>query len=43
MPCSRTQGILAMPEDDGLLEPAKAVWQQPTIATAISKEADRNY
>ncbi|KAK2516845.1 hypothetical protein Q9233_013608 [Columba guinea] len=43
MPYSRTQGILAVPENDGLLDPAKAIWHQPTIAMVISKEADRNY
>lgn len=32
-----------MPENDGLLEPAKAIWHQTTIAMAISKGADRNY
>lgn len=35
--------MLAVPENDGLLDPAKAIWHQPTIATVISKEADRNY
>lgn len=32
-----------MPENDSLLEPAKAIWHQPTPAMAISKETDRNY
>lgn len=37
---SGTQGILAMPGNDGLLEPAKAIWHQPTTAMAISKETE---
>lgn len=40
---SGTQGKLAMPENDGLLEPAKATWHQLITAMAISKETDRNY
>lgn len=40
---SGTQGISAMPENHSLLEPAKAIWHQPTTAMAISKETDRNY
>lgn len=40
---SGTQGIPAMPENDSLLEPAKAIWHQPTTAMAISKETERNY
>lgn len=43
MPCSGTQGISAMPENDSLLELAKAIWHQTTTAMAISKETDRNY
>lgn len=35
---SRAQGMLAMPENDGMLETAKAVWQQSTTAMAISKK-----
>lgn len=40
---SGTQGMPAMPGNDSLLEPAKAVWHQPTTAMVISKETDRNY